>query len=228
MAKLVGDAKNELAKVELQTTQLRDKWTTSFGIKKNEYEKFLAQLGDEDVNKAQARLRRLKRHLGELAKLEEGLKQCAAEEAQMGQERKGLLGLLNAARLKRFQKRSAKAKEWELKLGSRVKINILGNGEINSYMAELIGFFRGSYLQEKDLRRMARSIAPERLVDAILNGRADWIEKQSGVAAAVAEKAVEFAKGQDLATLLDLETVPLSDLPEISFEVESGRVQAPQ
>jgi ABC-type lipoprotein export system ATPase subunit len=43
------------------------------------------------------------------------------------------------------------------------------------------------------------------------------------VAAGVAEKAVDFAKEQDLAKLLDLETVPLLDLPEISFEVESGK-----
>lgn len=221
--KVVEEIKKELESITNEANQLHGKWNPLFLKRKKEYEKYLNKIGEETVTKAQGTLRALKKRIERLGRLEREDKSCSSKETALNEERQKLLNLLREVRVKRFQKRVAKAEEWEAKLGSDVKVRIQNNGEVGKYHNALKHLLKGSYVQYQEIGKIVRAIQPDELVAAVLKKQVKWIKEQSKIRVDVASTVVDYLKQKPLGDLLDLESVPVSDSPYISFQVEPGK-----
>lgn len=214
------DIEKEVKERQTRLKEAHETWQPMFDIMKEEYEEFLAQLGEESVIKVQRRYRNLKIRLKELEGKEREAKTHKKEITNYQEKRANLLKLLDQARQSRFQKRLQKAKDWETTFARSIKIDIQKCSDKKQYVQDLKDFLKGSYVYEKDINTIVHSIDPEKLVEAALTDQVQWIVDESMVREDIVQKLLEHLKTRDLEELYDLQTVNLPDLPEISYMVE--------
>lgn len=223
LGRLAEEFGDEVSKIRTEGARLRDEWGPLFVKKQEEYEQFLTELGADDVNKAQARLRALNERLGELAEIEVKAGILSDKEVSIREERRKLLEQLQDTRHSRFEKRLAKAKEWEAKLSGKIKIDIVANGDVSKYIPALIDATTGSHAHKVNVAKVAVFIQPHEIVRAVLEDETTWVQERSGIDPEDIERMVDFLKHKDLRELLKLETTPISDMLRISFELELGK-----
>lgn len=221
--KLTEQFKKEVSNIKIEVDRLNKEFQPLFDKKKAEYEQFLTELGEDDINKAQKRLRALTERLGELAEIEAKAKILSQKETKIHKEREGLLKQLQELRHRRLSKRVTKAEEWETKLNHKIKIDIEANRDVSTYLPTLVDMTTGSYAKKLSIVKIALAIQPWEIVKAVINNDAAQIQKQSGIDSDEAQKIVDFLKYKPLKDLLSLETTPISDTPIVSFEVERSR-----
>jgi len=221
--KLVKVFESDITKIKAAIIKLQQKWQPLFTKKKDDYEQFLSQLGEEDVNKAQRRLRILDEQLEALKQKERTAKTLAKKEIEIWGKREELRSQLKSIRKNRFNKRVQKSQEWEDKLGGKIKIEVKENRDLSEYHKELIKITTGSGAHKTSVSDIALSIEPWDLVGAVLSNDTSRIQNIADTSDVDVEKIVDFLKFKSLTELLSIETVTMSDLPVISFEQEPGR-----
>jgi len=209
-----------IASIFSELDKLHKEWEPLFEKKKEEYNDFLNGLGAEDITKAQARLRAYNERLDELEKVEAKASVLSTKENAIREARNKLIGQLKEARNDRFNKRFAKAKEWETKLDGKVGIDIVASGDRDKYINTLTVATTGSFAHKPGVARIAFLIQPYDLIRAVQNKDTTFIKEQSGADSDDVDKIVDYLNHKDLAELLKLEISSVSDLPKISFEVE--------
>jgi len=215
-------SETEIGKAAQQAKDIQSEWQLAFTPKKSKYEKELEKLG-ADIVEAQKRFRALGKRLEELAGKEKDANVDLKTISSLNKDRQDLLRGLNETRFKRFQKRLAKAQEWERKLNSQIKIDLINCGDKTNYIGELKTLLKGAYVHESDMKLIANSIDPEKLVDASLNNDVEWLIEQSKARQEVMTRLVEQLRTRDREDVLDLQIVALPDLPRISFQLEPGK-----
>lgn len=223
ISELIDQLDADVLKIGLEANKIYSEWELLFTKRKQEYEQFLAQLGAEDVNKAQKRLRALNERLSELAEIEAKVKSFSEREKKVWEERGKLLDQLKKVRHDRMSKRVAKANEWERRLNNKIKIALEVNKDMSEYLPELRTLTTGSNAHKASVVQIAIAIEPLDLVRAFLNNDSKFISDHSKADKDDIQRILDFLKYKDLKELLKLESVPISDLPKISYEVEPGK-----
>ena len=137
--------------------------------------------------------------------------------------RKGLLAELAAVRRRRFEKRNAKASQWQNAFQGKIKVNVVYCGSRKEYVGKLRTLQKGAMLRDPELSAVAGAIDPELLVRMVEGDQFQLLAQTSGIKPENAKKLLDTLRLKNLEELLELETVPLHDHPEMRFEIEPGR-----
>lgn len=201
-------------------------WEPGFSEKKKQYERVLEGVGEIDLRRAQANLRSLRQRLDHLEVKERELAGLQQRVDQLHQERKKLLGDLRETRRSRFDKRMAKAAQWQDEFEGKIKFSVGFCTNRKEYIAQLRTLSKGAMLRDPDIGAIANSVDPELLVEIVLQDQFQLLAGRTGIKAENAKKLLDVLRSTDLQDLLELETVTLQDHPDIRYEVEPGRDKA--
>jgi len=197
-------------------------WRDEFEKKKVEYESALEELGELDLRRAQAKLRSLRARLDTL---EEKKKKHDTRAIQIGAhlaERLELLVALSEARNRRFEKRAAKALQWQQLFQNKIKVHISSDLNRTDYLELLKSLAKGAKLREPDLKAFTNLCHPSSLLDMIMAADAEKLSKMTQTKLETCQKLINALQSRQLSELFELDLVPLPDHPEIQYEVEPG------
>ncbi|MDA2937085.1 PHP domain-containing protein [Acidobacteria bacterium AH-259-A15] len=210
---------SKIADVEKHTRT----WEPVFNKKKQQYEQVLEGIGETDIRRAQANLRKLRARLDHLEAKERELAGLRKRVGQLHQERKELLAELQKTRKSRFEKRSAKAAEWQQAFEGKIKVDVAFCTNRKEYITQLRILSKGAMLRDTDISAIANTVDPELLVEMVAQNQFELLGERAGIKVDNAKKLLDVLRSRHLQDLLELETVALRDRPEIRYEVEPGR-----
>lgn len=161
-----------------------------------------------------AKLERLRNDLLAKKRLRE---ETAGKLAKLQQDRQALLGALSELRDERFRIREQVASRINAALSPEIRVTVVQYGWADRYQALLEEALRGAKLRAGPLVQKLLALWPSDLVTALRAKDTDTLIERAELSAEQAEKVVTaLATAQ---TLFDLETVELSDRPQIELHV---------
>jgi predicted metal-dependent phosphoesterase TrpH len=173
-------------------------WEPLFREKKREHDEILEKLGGVDVRKAQANLRKLKERLDELEGKEKDLRGLEKEVKQSRNERKTMLADLAGARRRRFEKRNAKASQWQDAFQGKIKVNVVFCGARGEYGRKLRALQKGAMLRDPELNAIAKVVDPGLLVQMVEGDQFQLLAQTTGIKPENAKKLLDTLRLRNL------------------------------
>ncbi|MGH9318719.1 MAG: hypothetical protein ACRD3V_02365, partial [Vicinamibacteria bacterium] len=144
--RMAEDFQKAVEGIRQELARAKAKILPRFEEKKAAHQRLLAALGESDERKAQARYRTLTKRVETLTQNEQELARTDARWAQVLRERNALLDRLDAVRRSRWEKRNAKAKEYEARLEGVVRVSVVQSGDLKEYEKRIRELQRRGYL----------------------------------------------------------------------------------
>lgn len=194
-----------------------------YSAKKQAYAEALEKVGADDIKKATEQFASLGRRLEAIRGHEEDLDREVRRFDRLHTARKTQLSKLSKARKTRLTKRRSKASEYQTLLEGIITVNVIENGDRTDFDHKLKELATGSRAKDVDITAVAESMHPNDLLKAVLTDDSQTISDTCSISVDVANRLITGLKAHTLEDLLSIETVDLTDVPEISYVVHGGR-----
>lgn len=214
------------AVTELRTRieSLHAAWKASFETAERDYQRLLAELDKDRKGLASLsqKLTRLRERETKLQRVSKRVSEILEPELQrLAEERDALLDQLQSLRRAIRTKRKAKAKALTDRLEGKVRITVKGDADDRSFLEGLSRIRVGSFLQDSDIKTIARELHPVPLVKSLLSGDFEGPARESGLSASMFERLMDIVfERKRLEEFYELQLVELEDIVRIQFAVE--------
>jgi len=218
--------RTEIESKKTDILEILQDWNHEVVLKREQYESTLEGLGEQDVRRAQGRLRNLRVRLDDLERKEKRLKQFATQKQQFQLEREDLLEVLAQSRDSRFQKRREKIAEWQSSFQGKIRLQVTPSSNRQEYLEGLKGLVRGSRLRDADLSTVINKVSPRELVSMFISGDSSSLAAKAGLRVDICQKLIFALQENDLRDVLGLEVILMEDALRIEYEVEPSRYKS--
>jgi histidinol phosphatase-like PHP family hydrolase/predicted ATPase len=203
-----------------QIQEVIDEIRPKYLEKKEQHDAHLIGLGAEDIKKIQKQILALQTRKSDLQKKESHRHRLFNNYTKIKNDREELLGSLKKVRAARYKKRHEKSKQLEESLDNQINININAEGDREEYFQELCRLATGSHVRDKDLENIVNNIDPDVFIYATLRKESEFISSESSIEKDWADRLIAHLRTKSREDLLNLQTVSLTDLPEIRFRID--------
>jgi len=193
----------------------------------SEQEKYREWASVQDGKEAQLIALR-KKHETDRGKAEKLLKRATQKSEALKERhrhRSELLATLKKVDDNLYELRLKKYKEIETASNSRLRLDLLLDGDNTGYMAQLTALKRGSKLQDSTIKAIVEKVGPEILVDLVIRQDARQLARLSGLAIPQCEKLLQFLDSiEAFEEVLNLEHAQLvTDRPLIKYKKDDEK-----
>ncbi len=211
-----------LAVVEGEIRNKAQEWKAQHAKHEAEYQKYRDQLGETRTEKinAQLEMHRDKMHKSQVHL--ENIKEAEKTRSKLLQKRAELLKLVKDRRDRIFTLREHKAKEIVKRIGDRVALKVVANGNTDEYAQAVSELLKGSHAQKEVVQKICSCILPDILVALLREENFQEIDNQAQIGEKWAKALVEQAKGKP-ESVYDLEAASIEDRIDISLKIEQGK-----
>lgn len=140
-------------------------------------------------------------------------------------KRNDLIKQLYDQRLRVFSLRERKVKEIGKKIGSIVALKLIQQGNIDEYNEIVSSLMKGSLARKQIITKLCEAIHPGELAILLSRRDAKTIDQKSEIGIRWADTIVDYANVKPK-FIYQIETAPLEDKINISFEVEKGKYRS--
>jgi predicted metal-dependent phosphoesterase TrpH/predicted ATPase len=215
--------RREIENKKTDIQEILKEWNLEFGEKKKEYEATLLTLGEQDVRRAQSKLRGLRARLDELERKDQRYKQILSQIGQFQKQREELLDGMAQSRKSRYEKRQQKAAEWQAGFRDRIRLQVKQMANYREYFDALKNLVKGSRLRDSDLLTFAKLVPPRELTRVVVSSDALDLAAKTGLKTEPCQKLLFTLQAHEWRDVLELEVSNIEDTLEIEYEVEHGR-----
>lgn len=217
--------RSEVDGLRKAVVMVKDQVQPSFEAQRTNHDRILKSLAQADVRKATSQFRALGSRL-EALKKQTAERERLVDRMRKGSERRSdTVRKLHAIRSQRATKRQQKASQYQGALSGIVELQVRAFGERTALVTALRELSRGAMIREPDLERIAITFDPSELRELIVKQDGTTIAAQAGITKEVAGRFVERCLAKGTEKLYGLDSVPIGDLPVLSYVVAPGRIK---